>query len=817
MKNSNQLISFWNLIKTRNIIIPIIQRDYAQGRENESNLRIRFLKKLKEILDNYDGDPGNKKSGNNGLILDFIYGTPTFNNGVAPLDGQQRLTTLWLLHWYIGYKTRKLENGGREILKSFTYETRSSSRDFCKYLCELEYKNDCNNLLGHLENQTWFFSQWKQDPTIKAMLIMLFGTTDKTIEKGSFTDDNIESVFGQESPGSLKRYWDLLTADSSSECPITFNYTTIGTRDLPLSDDLYIKMNARGKPLTSFENFKAEIIKWISENNSTEESVRVAAWIDNDWSDVFWDYGKGKFSHSVDEIFYAFINRLCFNYILTEREGNKFKLTDNNAATNKYYNYFNDTINRSENDKRITFNSIDFYLPFVKNLIDDMKILMHNIWHIDYKDLQIERYNNFCFIPNYIFNPDATPKTILDNNQNEIYDFTSINQQERVVFYGLCKYLKSRKEEDDEENSLQHWMRFLWNLTYEKDHRGADLIRNISNMQLAINLIDRIKNPRKIYRELAQYDMSDWKEGKESLLHKRFKEEIEKAKMILYGDPEIELPRKPDNHDGPWDWESAIILAENHDFLKGSVGVLFHNDKGETDWQNFEKKYKNACEYFDVNENNKEIIKGMIPYLTDENILDVFSNYNLHNTNYNIGEILRIYPNVFHNYLLKENKAADLSRLQSDLMSLCSDNESCWIHKNWVNNKHILSNYATRSGNYESSSYLLDDDFFPSRYEILEEANSWADDLDIIFKKPADLHLPQKMLYIDFNCVYNSKTYKFKWKVTDWVDMIDENGTNLWRTGLHSKYNGENVDHSFTSATELIAELKRCIAGKNQG
>lgn len=45
----------------------------------------------------------------------------------------------------------------------------------------------------------------------------------------------------------------------------------IGADKLPLSDDLYIKMNARGKRLTDFENFKADLIGWMPEG---EKSVR---------------------------------------------------------------------------------------------------------------------------------------------------------------------------------------------------------------------------------------------------------------------------------------------------------------------------------------------------------------------------------------------------------------------------------------------------------------------------------------------------------------------------------------------------------------
>ena len=94
-----------------------------------------------------------------------------------------------------------------------------------------------------------------------------------------------------------------------------FNHTIIGSEELPLSDDLYIKMNARGKPLTNFENFKAEVIKWVSENVSKEESIRVASKFDNEWTDIFWENGLGKSVHNVDELFFAFFNRSIINML----------------------------------------------------------------------------------------------------------------------------------------------------------------------------------------------------------------------------------------------------------------------------------------------------------------------------------------------------------------------------------------------------------------------------------------------------------------------------------------------------------------------
>ena len=74
------------------IVIPIIQRDYAQGRVNEQDIRDNFLISLKSYLED---------SSKNSHDLDFVYGNKNQDDEFIPLDGQQRLTTLFLLHYYL--------------------------------------------------------------------------------------------------------------------------------------------------------------------------------------------------------------------------------------------------------------------------------------------------------------------------------------------------------------------------------------------------------------------------------------------------------------------------------------------------------------------------------------------------------------------------------------------------------------------------------------------------------------------------------------------------------------------------------------------
>lgn len=794
-KTNKQLTSFWNLLSTHKIVIPIIQRDYAQGRDSEVALRTRFLSQLKKALDSAIDMQENTDTptGAHSLILDFVYGTPTASGAIAPLDGQQRLTTLWLLHWYLAYVTGSLSNSNdvKKVLKSFSYETRVSSRDFCEKLCDLPMvKGDNDVIRKHIENQTWFYSEWKQDPTVRGMLTMLLGNPENDSE------DNIYTIFGQKED-LLKKYWTSLTLIPGMETPIMFHHTIIGTEELPLSDDLYIKMNARGKPLTSFENFKAEIIKWVSDNISKEESIRIASKFDNEWTDIFWEKGLGKTAHSVDELFFAFFNRIYYLHLVTGRDDNgSFILSDKDANKSKEYKYFSgDT---SNSDKLISFQSLDRYIPQLSETLTFLEVIFQEIRHINPSSFQARWKNNFYFIPQYILDSNNAPKTL----SNDILDFTTINQQERVAFYAICKYLLSPCSDNDEANSLVHWMRFVWNLISEKDSSGLETIRSISAIQQAVTLIDKVENPRRVYHELYEKSIELKQTLKSHIaLERRFIEEIDKVSQILNPNPLIAIP------EGVEDWEQAIINAEEFRIFNGSIGVLFHNEQGEIDWANFACKFANAQKYFSV-PNTPSIIRGMIPSLTDKDILFIFSNYSLQSKDDNISDMLRKYPKYFHKYLMGERITDSLTHLQADIISLCEDNPSFWIHNKWVNNRHVLSNFSYRSGSYESNSYFLDTYFIKDRYDFLREAQVNSDDADLIISK--EYTSPYKGLCIDFICVYHEKKYKFKWTAYDWVDMY-HNGENLWPAGLHSKFNGHDEDHHFNDIITFWSEIKRCI------
>ena len=208
--------TFWSFLINYSICIPLIQRDYAQGRIGKEELRKRFITSLRKSI--LEGKP---------LHLDFAYGRFSGSGKgktFYPLDGQQRLTTLWLLHCYVAYKAKKLPDA-QAVLQRFSYATRVSARDFCKNLCKCPpLPEGTSDILIHIQNQNWFYSSWNQDPTIQSMLRMI---SDKDKKTGI-----VELL-------DLPDYVDAWKRLTSRDCKMEFRVLDIA--EIGQTDDLYVK------------------------------------------------------------------------------------------------------------------------------------------------------------------------------------------------------------------------------------------------------------------------------------------------------------------------------------------------------------------------------------------------------------------------------------------------------------------------------------------------------------------------------------------------------------------------------------------------
>ena len=257
--------------QVKKISIPIIQRDYAQGRRDPEIERVRgrFLDSLYSAL---------KKP----ITLDFVYGDIDEQGIMTPLDGQQRLTTLFLLHWYAAKKAN-IAHEESAFLSNFGYETRYSARSFCKDLIDFT-PSFTGRLSDEIIDQPWFPLNWRKDPTIDSMLVMLDAIDDKFKDVASDLWEKLKNI--------------------------TFFFLPI--KDMGLTDELYIKMNSRGKPLTRFEHFKAMLERCIqSLDDKTAE--RIMGKIDRDWTDLLWCYRNFGSSEDMlpDDKFLMYFHFIC--------------------------------------------------------------------------------------------------------------------------------------------------------------------------------------------------------------------------------------------------------------------------------------------------------------------------------------------------------------------------------------------------------------------------------------------------------------------------------------------------------------------------
>ncbi len=487
--------TFIELIKEYEITVPLIQRDYAQGRENERTKATSFLNAIKKGL---------KK----GLNLDFIYGK-TDEDIFIPLDGQQRLTTLFLLHWYTS-----LEVDYIGVLNRFSYQVRSSTKDFIKELTEEKnwVKLTKVKIRSSIENSNWFFLSWKNDPTVLAILSIL------ELIENMFIDTTVEEL--------NNITFELLKLDK-------FN----------LTDELYVKMNARGKPLTEFENFKAEFEKIIDDDFTKAK-------LDNQWLDIFWELAQNKVKDIkgapklADDMFYNFFYNVTFNFYI---EDMKKQDLDKNQII----------LECTLNNENKEFNSIE-------DFINECSIF-------DFYKSVYSKEENITRIISILDNLDIDSEFKVFINKKEI------SQWERARFHALS--LGYINELDEKE--FQRWKRVSFNLINNQLIQSPDnLIKTIQSLN---NLI---KNGKK---DIYKYIQSDSKKIDYFTVLQR-NEETLKASLI------------EDNII----WEEELKQAEDNWYLNGQVGFLLDfSENNINSFKEYRDKFSSLWKFARQNHDNQ--------------------------------------------------------------------------------------------------------------------------------------------------------------------------------------------------------------------
>lgn len=279
MKTIGKLVTFGEFIKNNNIRIPRIQRDYTYGSGTKKTEEVveKLLTDISRTLDEEDAE----------LILDFVYGSNDNQGNYSPLDGQQRLTTLFLLHLYASLMAgEKIEN------LFFHYATRDNTEEFCSSLLDSEkfkFDKEGGKFTDQIMDMPFFRASFQDDPSIKSMLAVL---------------DKIESRFKDKAKNGE------LFQKLENDCRIKFYCLDFGKYGR--ADDLYIKMNSRGKPLTEYEIFKSQIEKFIELTLKDKDlKYEFAQKFDTIFTDLLWSENNYNLT-KIDESFINLIRNILW-------------------------------------------------------------------------------------------------------------------------------------------------------------------------------------------------------------------------------------------------------------------------------------------------------------------------------------------------------------------------------------------------------------------------------------------------------------------------------------------------------------------------
>lgn len=429
------------------VAIPAIQRDYVQGADRNFHKRDSFIKTIFDHL----------VSGQD-LEIDFIYGSSDIDEkGVSnkshtyflPVDGQQRLTTLALIAWSLN---NKLEGKYDDQLPQLTYLTRPSSEQFMVALFRYRINDGSGKISEHIRTiPGWFSPGWLLDPSINAMLEML-DKLNELLDTAPYKDE-----------------LEIMAERFFMASPITFE--RLDMKALQLTDDLYVKMNARGKMLTPFENWKAGFEGMLNKQYAKEMypagqipqiSGAVSYYdyfiyaVEHDWCDLLWDDALKRWEQKseqerkksiyprIDEDFMRiveFVSDFLFFSQTTEQDPQK-ELFDKNrdAERDKLYR------NREDN-LQILLRVFDTFVKIKK------------AWHGNTDDF----YNK-------IFTKDYDPwhKRVLlvgdisDANLYRLCLEEKLNYSGQILLWALLKYLILHpKAIENPDDALRDYMRIV--------------------------------------------------------------------------------------------------------------------------------------------------------------------------------------------------------------------------------------------------------------------------------------------------------------------------------------------------------------------
>ncbi len=492
---NNNSSYFKKLINDYIIYVPEFQRNYLQGDDSSESIKYKRDRLLDDIFDCI-------KSQSKSINLGFIYGRveKSYKGKLFyPYDGQQRLTTLYFLYLLIYFKF-KIYDEIDSIKKKLSYQTRISTNrfieSFLSWILDSKEKDNVYNdfwnkdgkdLKGFIMSQDWFMmTEWNYDVSIINMLSIIVEISRRIKEN---LGDKTEIV-------------NFIDKDENN--PFQFDFIYVD--DISKSDDLYIKINARGKALSPFENLKSDIDEYWNNEDKTK--------LDVEWTEYVWnqlDENDKNKEKSFDNSFYNLLSNIFYLQYLVGLGQNNINDKILIEIENKY--------KKGIVDKEWITPKLCCDSPYqmISSFLDAMTGPFKSI-----KDKQIESVNRKIFgLGDYQNN----------NGQNKMEraDLFEIF----VYYYSVSKLFRKNDMEFTDKRNLLNEIETVTNRIIENQRPYLDsptnLVKSLKSVKV---LIDSSITSHGVYKFFLSID-NDTKESiRNGLMKEQVEEEILKAKLI---------------------------------------------------------------------------------------------------------------------------------------------------------------------------------------------------------------------------------------------------------------------------------------------
>ncbi|WP_192822523.1 DUF262 domain-containing protein [Rufibacter sp. LB8] len=262
----------------KKIVIPDLQRDYCWGDKAHGNNKKNQVELVSGFVDSLIEMSNATDAGKEDQLLGLLYAYEHPVNHIQLCDGQQRLTTLYLLLGVLNQQTgqafRKYlikdeYKAGKEEIEDddslseaepfLQYAIRESTLYFLDDLVNKYFIRDNNHKAVEIKKQVWYFAEYDADPSIQSIISAL------AIIEGKLKEINDYLAFGEFISSKLK-----------------FLYYDMGSR--LNGEETFVVINTTGEPLTATENLKPALIGGIKDVREREGYSKI--W--EEWETFFW-------------------------------------------------------------------------------------------------------------------------------------------------------------------------------------------------------------------------------------------------------------------------------------------------------------------------------------------------------------------------------------------------------------------------------------------------------------------------------------------------------------------------------------------------